>query len=164
MNCVCIIADIVVPLVSALIGGGLTLVGVIFTIRSQNKKDYIAKKASARPWIFSCTKYLPGDSKIYSMYPDMGFSPNMFISGIIKNTDNGILILNYVQSETTKYTPNDDNVVEKNSSIQLVIYLKNQVETLKDLHLYIKDIYGNQYRYQLILSGGEFTLGKCEEI
>ena len=39
MDCASVITDIVVPVCSALLGGGLTLLGVYLTIRKQDKKD-----------------------------------------------------------------------------------------------------------------------------
>lgn len=40
MNCnINIITDIIIPLISALVGGGTTLLGVIFTIKAENKKS-----------------------------------------------------------------------------------------------------------------------------
>ena len=44
MNCCYVIwSDIIIPLIAALIGGGLTLLGVVLTIKSENKK---AKKVT----------------------------------------------------------------------------------------------------------------------
>lgn len=164
MDCASVITGIIVPVCSALFGGGLTLLGVWLTIRDQSKKEEAARKAAARPWIFSCEEYIPHNKKTYSMVPDSDDSEDMFIAGNIKNTDNGILILDCVESEAVRYTPDGDNVVDKNSAIELVIYLKNRVETLKGLHLYIKDVYGNRYCYKITLNGDRFTLGECEEV
>ena len=165
MDCASVITDIVVPVCSALLGGGLTLLGVYLTIRKQDKKDSEAKKLSVRPWIFSCeSEYSPSGHAECIMVSDAD-SSSARIAGNIKNTDNGILILDYVKSENVIYKPNNSNfVVEKNKKIELLVFLKDGVETLKDLYLYIKDVYGNQYRYELILDGTCFTLGKCEEV
>lgn len=164
MDCVSLVTGIIVPLCSALLGGGLTLFGVWLTIKDQRKKEEVARKAAVRPWIFSCEEYIPQDKNIYSMVPDSYGTENMFIAGNIKNTDNGILILNCVESETARYIPDGDYVVDKNSAIELVIHLKNRVETLKRLHLYIKYVYGNRYCYKMILNGDRFTLGECKEV
>lgn len=58
MNWYCVLTDIIIPLVSALLGGLLTILGVKMTITAQNKK-----------------KILPGKS-----LSDLGLSParNMF--------------------------------------------------------------------------------------
>ena len=165
MDCASVITGIIVPVCSALFGGGLTLLGVWLTIKDQSKKEETARKAAARPWIFSCeSEYSPDGHAECIMVPDAD-SSNARITGNIKNTDNGILILDYIKSEHVIYKPNNSNfVVEKNSKIELLVFLKDGVETLKDLYLYIKDVYGNQYRYELILDGTCFTLGKCEEV
>lgn len=168
MDCASVITDIVVPFCSALLGGGLTLLGVWLTIKDQNKKEEAARKAAVRPWIFSCEGHIPKNKKTYRMIPDLNYSEYEWIAGNIKNTDNGILILDCVESVTESGTfrciPYIDNVVEKNSAIELVIHLKNHVKTLKGLHLYIKDVYGNRYGYKIILDGQRFTLGECKEV
>lgn len=165
MDCISVITGIVVPLCSALLGGGLTLIGVYLTLKKQDKKDAEVRKLSVRPWIFSYEHvYLTSEHTKCIMVPDCD-SSNAQIAGNIKNTDNGILILDYVESEDAIYKPDNSSfVVEKNSVIELIIILKDKVETLKSISLYVKDIYGNQYRYKLILNGTRFILGKCEEV
>lgn len=165
MDCISVITDIIVPVCSALLGGGLTLIGVYLTLWKQDRKDAETRKLSVKPWIFSYEHvYLPSDHMECIMIPDSDIS-NAQIAGNIKNTDNGILILDYVESADTVYKPNNSSfVVEKNSVIELIIFLKDKVETLKSMSLYVKDIYGNQYRYELILNGTRFILGKCEEV
>lgn len=162
MNCI-FITGIIIPLVSAVIGGGLTLLGVWFTIRNQSKKEEIARKAAARPWIFSCETCSPQNKKKYFMVPDSDYSQDMFIAGTIKNTDNGILILDHLKSKKVQYFSSGDKVVDKNTVIELVVLVKNRIETLEELYLYINDVYGNQYRYELLLAGNRFTLGESEE-
>lgn len=163
MDCVSVITEIVVPLCSALLGGGLTLWGVSLIIKDQRKKEEVARKAAARPWIFSCEEHIPTEKKMYKMVPDSAYSEKGTIAGNIKNTDNGILILDCIKSEFVNYMPDGDNVVDKNSAFELVIFLKEYAETLTDLTLYTKDIYGNGYQYQLILKGNRFVLGECKE-
>ena len=152
-------------IISAIIGGCLTLLGVYITLKEQDKKDAETRKLSVKPWIFSYEHvHLTSEHTECIMVPDSDFS-NAKITGKIKNTDNGILILDYVESENAIYKPNNSSfVVEKNSVIELIIFLKDKVETLKSMSLYVKDIYGNQYRYELILNGTRFMLGKCEEV
>ena len=164
MNWYCVLTDIVIPLISALFGGFLTLLGVKMTITAQNKKEDIARKASVRPWIFTCEEHVPGDKKTYAMEAEPNHNERGFIAGNIRNTDNGLLILDYVESRTVQYVPTGDKVVDKNSSIELVIFLKDKVETLEGFHLYIRDIYDNRYRYSLIMEGNRFKLGECREL
>ena len=51
MNCCYTIwSDIIIPLIAALIGGGLTLIGVIWTIKAEKKKDKKAYLERIRPF------------------------------------------------------------------------------------------------------------------
>ena len=165
MDCTSVITGIVVPLCSVLLGGGLTLLGVWLTIKDQRKKEEAARKASARPWIFSCeNEILPPEHMDCIMVPDY-CEANTRIGGNIKNTDNGILILDHVKSQKTIYRPNNgDIVVEKNATAELLIFFNDSVESLQELFLIIRDVYGNCYQYELVINGVRFTLGKCEEV
>ena len=164
MDCTSTITSIIVSLCSALLGGGLTLLGVWLTIKDQNKKEEAAKKAAVRPWIFSYEECIPPYKKTCFIAPDSDYSRDIVTSGIIKNTDTGILILDYVESELVRYTLHGDNVVDKNSTVELAIHLKNRVENLNGLRLYIKDVYGNRYSYEISIRGSRFTLGECREV
>ena len=88
---ICILLDNIIPLGSALIGGVLTLGGVFLTMTDQHKKDEIARKASARPWIYSCVESNP--KLVYTMASKNPISPDLYIVGEIKNTDNGLMLL-----------------------------------------------------------------------
>ena len=166
MGLTCIFTDVMIPLFSALIGGGLTLLGVFLTIKDQNKKEEIARKAAARPWIYSCEErhFLCNPKLTYSMGVKTPISREITLTGKIKNTDNGLLFLECVKSEKATYYPNGCNVVEKNTIFELMVYLLAGVENLRDVKLYINDIYGNRYCYDMICIGERFVLGKCEEV
>ena len=164
MNGWTVVTDVVIPLCAAVIGGGLTLFGVWLTMRGQNKKDEAKRKAEVRPWIFSCEEHIPENKKIYSVVPDTGCSCSFPIAGNIKNTENGILILDCVKSKYCHYLPNGDSVVDKNTSIELLIYPADKKENLEEVYLYIRDVYGNRYRYKIAVNGPRFTLGESEDV
>ena len=48
-----IISDVIIPIVASLIGGLLTLGGVIITINTQNKKDKEANKMRIKPYLYA---------------------------------------------------------------------------------------------------------------
>ena len=52
-----IISDVIIPIVASLIGGLLTLGGVIITINSQNKKDKEANKMRIKPYLYANNPY-----------------------------------------------------------------------------------------------------------
>ena len=93
---------------------------------------------------------------------------DMSYFSIIKNTDNGIVILDRVETENNRYYPEADTVVEKNQMFELKVrWIISGNETLKDVRLFVKDIYGNEYQYPASLDENSrcfFSLGKCKEV
>lgn len=159
---------VVIPLLSALISGGLTLIGVYLTLRKQRKSDLELKKLSVKPWLLSCAQDKSKEILIYKMIPEhtTEYRTDIFLESKIKNTDNGIAILDCVRTENCVYYPAEDYIVDKNTVIKLVIYLNlNDEETLKQMYLYVSDVYGNHYRYPLVSVKSKYAiLGKCEEV
>ena len=172
---------IIIPMISAIIGGGLTMWGVYVTIKDQHEKDAEAqrleaesdserRRLEAKPWLFSYDEAQDYDVKKVQYYcMDLSGDMNMrgrgagILTGLIKNTDNGIMLLDRVESENHVYLPSTGNIVEKGSLIQLIIWLSTECETLENMRLYVKDIYGNTYCYPMKLDGNKFKLGVCEE-
>ena len=145
------IKDIFIPLLSAFIGGFITLAGVWLTIRRDKKRDEDNKKQSAKPWIYSLDPLEDYDYKnasefIMATSYDYCFTANFEI--IVKNTDNGICILDEFVTESKRYIPIRGKVFDKDSVIHLNIHIE-EGETLKDMYLYVKDIYGNKYKYKV---------------
>lgn len=164
-----IISEIAIPLISALIGGGLTLLGVRCTLKAQEKEYTINRKLEAKHWLFSFDErqdYDPTGMVRYRM--EMGgtyhFEKNSCLTGIIKNTDNGIALLDRVETKTNTYYPSCGNVVDKEALFVLSIVLAEGTETMQNMRLFVKDIYGNSYKYELFKNGNKFKLGICEEI
>lgn len=168
-NFICNMNQNIISLISALIGGGLTLLGVRHTIKAQEKEQLNNRKLEAKPWLFSFDERQDYDpKKLLTYFMEVGgtynFDKKNHLTGIIKNTGNGIALLEYVKSETDIYYPSCGNVVEKDALIKLNIVLANGSETLKYMNLYVKDLYGNRYKYKLILNGTSFKLDVCEEV
>ena len=152
MLCCCQIwKDIIIPLISALIGGGLTLVGVIITIRHTNKtirNDYISK-------------YKPSFKLRNPMDDfDLKFSkPLMFkggncgenskkILGMFTNTDKANFEIDsiYVNSEYFRIDINRYIAKSEDFDFSLCIDKTLNVETLE---LKVLDEQNNVYRYKL---------------
>ena len=162
--------DIVIPLVSAAIGGGLTLLGVWFTLRNQTKKEERQRRLNVKPILLSYDKRrgLCNESlQVYRMEigGTLTAADDPFATVYIKNTDNGVACLNRIETENNQYFPSCGNIVEKNELVQVVVVLANDcTETLKKPCLIVDDIYGNSYKYELLAHGTEFILGDCTEM
>ncbi len=152
MDCNEIIIGIFVPLVSALIGGGLTLVGVLMTIKHEKKDEEERQRLSVKPWIYSVN---PMEEYDYKNAKDIIFSVNDRLSTgirkqvIIRNTDNGILIFEKIETKHFEYKPLVGNVMDKNSVCNLNIELEEN-DDIDNCILYIRDIFNNSYRYKII--------------
>ncbi len=145
------IKDIFIPLLSAFIGGFITLAGVWLTIHRDKKRDEDNKKQSVKPWIYSLDPFEDYDHTNVSKYimaTSSDLNNTHLFQIIIKNTDNAICVLDEFVTEKKRYIPIRGKVVDKDR----VIYLNIQIEegeTLKDMYLYVKDIYGNRYKYKV---------------
>lgn len=147
-----ILVDIVVPLLSALIGGLLTMLGVVYTIKNERNKSEEQTIQDAKPWLFSLVPLDEYDYKKASTIILRGSEPldeNMKLQFIIKNTDNGVGIIEKFETENNVYFPCVGRILDKNS-ISHVDAVVNKWETLKDMFLYVKDIYGNRYKYKVL--------------
>ena len=145
------IKDIFIPLLSAFIGGFITLAGVWLTILRDKKRDEDNKKQSVKPWIYSLDPFEDYDHtnvSTYIMATSSDLNNTHLFQIIIKNTDNGICILDEFVTEKKRYIPIRGKVVDKDYTIHLNIHIE-EGETLKDMYLYVKDIYGNRYKYKV---------------
>ena len=143
--------DIIIPLLSALIGGFVTMLGVILTIKHEQKKAAEERKQDAKPWLFSmddkenfdCTK---ANDIILMADATLEGRPGLCI--LIKNTDNGVGIIEKLQTKNNTYLPTVGRVLDKNS-ISYVHFFFAPHETLTDMFLHISDVYGNKYMYRV---------------
>ena len=143
--------DIIIPLLSALIGGLVTMLGVIITIKWEVKKEKKDKIDAIKPWLY-CLNH--EEQKLYSGSNGINLlseneRSNSRATLYIKNAGNGIGIVKLLKTECVEYYPSNGNILDKNSVTLLNIHLKNRKETLKNMRLYISDIYDHQYEYMV---------------
>lgn len=150
-----VISDIIIPIVAAFIGGILTLGGVIITINSQKKKDKEDNKMRIKPYLYANNPYqiINGLDKAdnFVMLNESGEKGDYEIEGIIKNTDNAIMILKNVIIDGKYYYPEYGNVIDKNTVFYLYVY-PNKIENDNNMYLTITDVMNNEYYYKIICS------------
>ncbi|MFR6022206.1 MAG: hypothetical protein ACLUHC_04670 [Clostridia bacterium] len=150
-----IISDVIIPIVASLIGGLLTLGGVIITINSQNKKDKEANKMRIKPYLYANNPYqiIRGldNADSFVMLNENGEKGDYEIEGIIKNTDNAILILRNVIIDGKYYYPEHGNVIDKNTVFYLYVF-PNKIENDSNIYLTITDVMNNEYYYKMTCS------------
>ncbi len=151
MDCVKdVIIPIVIPIFSALIGGLLTLWGVVLTIKNQDERIKEEKRLSIKPYFYASHPYqvdprLGTAATYYILSPD-GKREGKLISGIIENTDNAVFILKNVRIGSEYYYPKHGKVIDKNKIFHLNIYAK---EVSEDICLTVTDVMENEYYYKI---------------
>ena len=92
-----IISDVIIPIVASLIGGLLTLGGVIITINTQNKKDKEANKMRIKPYLYANNPYqiIKGldNADSFVMLNENGEKGDYEIEGIIKGVNGGYVVV-----------------------------------------------------------------------
>lgn len=151
MSCHDLVKDIIIPLLSAIIGGAVTMLGVIFTIRWEKKKSDKARIDDAKPWLFCLNAdEIQTGCCSRSVWLSSGFEEiNKPIELFIKNAGTGIGIVTSLKTEQVEYTPIDSGVLEKEKVTMVAFKPVVHKENLEHMRLYVSDIYGNQYEYEV---------------
>ena len=132
-------------LIAALIGVFGALLGVLITLLVESKLRRKELKDKAKPIVIN---YIHNDTaeKPSGYIFKSDSTDSDCIIGCFKNTDNGVLFLDYVETETKRYHYNNNSAIDKNTVF--LIELKGiSGETLKKCVIYCHDIYGTPYKY-----------------
>ncbi len=154
MDCNEIITNIIMPIVSALIGGGLTLIGVLITIKSENKKRKEEIRIANKPLFYVIDPHQDYDYKNavdFAFYQNDSKKNEGFFTLIFKNTDKAILILDYIEINGIKYYSKYGNVVDKSVVFNIYIYADKNTfkKSNNEIIFSIKDSLNNNYKYNL---------------
>ena len=139
-------------LVAAIIGVIGALLGVIVTLFFENKRRRKETIDRARPIIINYLNDSTIDNSLttYTLKSDTCDSDNVF--GSFKNTDNGILFLDYVDLGNKRYTPQLFAVVDTNTAFSILLQGTGGASFDKPCKLVCHDIFGNKYSYSLMLA------------
>ena len=143
------ITDVIVPLGASLIGGVLALVGALITIGREKAELRKERFEKAKPILINysintITKL--EEMSIYTFRSDEEKSSASII-GVFKNTDNGIVFFDYIETETKVYKPINNVTVDKNTIFCLKLENING-ENFKKCNVFCHDIFRTQYCYQ----------------
>ena len=143
------IADVIMPLSSAVVGGLLALIGVYITLKREQKKRKEEQIEKAKPIIINYMLHAVDNKHPYPKYifSNTEKTTDKDITGIFKNTDNGILFFDYIETETKKYYPQHSSAVDRNTVFFVSIKIVNG-ETFKKCIFHCHDIFGTKYYYE----------------
>ena len=135
-------------LIAALIGVFGALAGVITTAVIENKRRRKELVDKAKPIIINCPINAIKDRVHVPRYAFLNSDDKGVDSfyGFYKNTDNGIVFLDSIETETKKYLPQRNSAVDKNSTFIIELSIV-EGETLKKCRIHCHDIFGNKYYY-----------------
>lgn len=156
--------DIIGPILCSVIGGMSTVIGVYLTIRYEKNKEKKELKERIKPLFYrldsrqdydykSAIEYVLGTPKKYRFK----------MQGIFKNTEKALMIIDYLLVNDKKYYPINGDVVDKNMIFYLDAFFEEDLDTINELILFIKDIYDNKYKYKLeleIINDGKSSMVK----
>ena len=163
------ILNAIISIISAFIGGSLTLIGVIITIHFENKKKKEELIIANKPLFYAINPMQAYDYKNAIDY-NLSAKDNIFLDGkilfIFKNTDKAIMIINYLSINGKKYYPINGNVVDKNTTFNLIIHsLCDPLDNEKnEIILSVNDSLNNIYLYNLDYSVVDKTIISCHEM
>lgn len=143
--------NIIIPLASAFVGGFITLAGVWLTIKRDIKREADNHVKSVKPWIYSINNLKSSDYQGLNdivMATSVNYESKSSILIIIQNTDNGVAIVDKLVTEKKVYYPIISSIIGKNSVMRMFVNFEKG-ETIKDMYLYVRDVLGNQYKYEV---------------
>lgn len=162
----CWLTDVIIPIICALIGGGLTMLGVQKTLKAQRIESDRIRIQEAKPYLFA---EHPAQTTAQDSIPQLllesaeGDSCGYALQCYVKNSDNGIAIVKKVTTDNHTYIPTEGNVIDKDCVTDLNIFPVDKTETMRGWKLFVEDIYGNEYCYQMTLKGNKLNIGVCVE-
>lgn len=157
-----LLKDIIIPIVASIIGGLFTVFGVYLTIKYEKQKDKEEKILSHKPLICRLDPMQQYDYKDTEDFQltDCDMEEKGKIFGVIKNTDNAILLIEGVSVNGKLYKPVYGNVVDKNKIFNLYVHVNEKISKNDELIFIVKDIMENEYKYKLEINYDD----KCSEI
>ena len=149
--------NVVIPIVSAVYGGLITLVGVAWTIRKADKDRKIDEMKAIHPIIYPFGKYNDINTKnliTIQFKSKEEQQPTCIYLGTIKNTDNAILLIKEIVVDGERFSISYGDVLDKGKFADLEI-LTNKKLRFDDVILIGTDVKDNIIKYRLFLNLSE---------
>lgn len=135
--------------ISAFIGGLIALVGVVITLRHEAEVQKKERIDRAKPIMINYpARAVPERGRVphYHFRASEDISPSE-LYGVFKNTDNAVLFLDSIETETKQYFPQRNSAVDKNAAFIIALHIV-EGETLKQCRIHCHDIFGHKYFYE----------------
>lgn len=156
--------EIILAIVGTIYAGFIPLVGVAWTIKQNNEERKMDVALKVKPIIYPITSFsCDFDSK--DLW-DTAFGENVkkekkYI-GMIKNTDNGVLLIKKMIVGDKEYKVIAGNVLDKNKLSRIFVYEDSL--NLDNVILIGTDVYNNEIQYKLSCNKEKKEISLIEEI
>ncbi len=151
---------------AALIGVIGALLGVLITVFIENRRRRKELFDSVKPILINYMRHQIEGEIIKSKYLFVSEGDDSRdITGVFKNTANGILFFDCIKTETKIYRPKYSATVDKDTAFCLII--RNiEGESLRECRIYCHDIFGTPYYYNahFTFSGKESQIVLVNEL
>lgn len=146
---------VIIPLVSAIIGGGLTVWGVILTIKEDNKIRKEDIRIQNEPLFYILDPNQDYDNTNIKEFDFKSVEEAKgYIQILFKNTDKTPFVLEYININGKTYLPQNGTVVDKNDIFFVNVHTNDNLMSNKTNNAFmaIKDVLNIEYKYKLIYS------------
>lgn len=144
--------QIIIPIVAAVYGGLLTLVGVAWTIRKSDKDRKLEEKNKVKPYLKNYLKSYRLDQDVKIEFIDINkqddFKCQSFVL-YLHNISKSIIFVTDIIIHNTYYSLKNV-VLEKDGKIQLRInYYDKEIQILKNITIVGRDVLNNYYAFDM---------------
>ena len=144
--------QIIIPIVAAVYGGLLTLVGVAWTIRKSDKDRKLEEKNKVKPYLKNYLKSYRLDQDVKIEFIDINkqddFKCQSFVL-YLHNISKSIIFVTDIIIHNTYYSLKNV-VLEKDGKIKLKInYYDKEIQILKNITIVGRDVLDNYYAFDM---------------
>lgn len=161
-----ILINIVLPIVSTLVGGGITLLASAWTMRKESKARQEEREETARPFFGIIdgidSRIISSNNHIFQFAAKETFSDTQpHLSANIINSDKTEFMLEKISINEKNYFPTNHELITKQMPFMIKLYYDGKIAD-SDVLLHIIDINHKKRTYKMIYSGSFVT--NIEEI
>lgn len=146
---------VIIPIVSSVIGGSLTVWGVILTIKEDSRIRKEDIRIQNEPLFYILDPNQDYDNTNIKEYDFKSVEEAKgYIQILFKNTDKTPFVLEYININGKTYLPQNGTVVDKNDIFFVNVHTNDNLMSNKTNNAFmaIKDVLNIEYKYKLIYS------------
>lgn len=156
--------EIILAIVGTIYAGFIPLVGVAWTIKQNNEERKMDVALKVKPIIYpvSALSYRIDNKDLVDVVFRNSSNDTYTYIGMIKNSDNGVLLIKKIVVDGTEYKISHGSVLDKNDVAQIIVYEDNL--SLENVILVGTDVYNNEIKYKLNCNKDKKEISLIEEI